>query len=353
MKTYQIGVIPGDGSGPEMMQEAEKVLRTVASHYNFNVDFTSYPYGGAHYLKTGELLPDSAFDSFREKDGLLMGVLGHPDVSHPLVIREILLRIRFELDLYIHLRPVKLYTGIPSVLKSKGPAEIDLSIVRESSGGLYAGIGGSTLKSTPHEVTSESMVYTRHQVERCVRFAFRYAERRDNGKPVVLCGKTTVLTHVYDLWERVFNEVGEREFPHMKRAYHNIDEMCMLLLKCPELFNVIVTGNMFGDILGDLGAMLQGGVGIAAGGNINPEGTSMFGPIGGDFESAVWRGQHVNPLAAIQAVAMLLKNIGEDEASDRVKDAIMYVTATKLPGLEPNAVGYTTKEIGDMVVERI
>ena len=351
--SYDIAVIPGDGTGPEVTREAEKVLNVVASAYNFKLNFHHYPYSGAHYIAHKELLPDSAVDEFRDMQGILFGTLGHPEVEHGTLVKEILMKIRISLDQYVYVRPVKLLPGIPAPLKGKGPEDIDFVIVRENTGGLYAGVGGSMMKWTPREVATESMVYTRHQVERCVEYAFQYAAKRNTGKPLVLAGKTSVLTHVYDLWERVFRDIGNDSYPQQKRHYHPVDELCMLMVKNPEMFDVVVTGNIFGDILGDLGAVIQGGVGLAASGNINPDGVSMFSPIGGRFSEDIWSEHLVNPLSAIMAASMLLENIGELEASQRVESAVMQVTGTRLPSVQPGSLGYGTAEVGDMVAELI
>ena len=259
----------------------------------------------AHATGHRQTLPDSVLKELRQYDAIYLGAIGHPEVKPGILEKGILLRLRFELDQYINLRPVKLYPGVDTPLKNKGPAEIDYVVVRENSGGVYTGTGGISMKGTPHEVAVQNMIYSRHQVDRCLRYAFEYARRRNKRKTLALCGKTNVLTYVFDLWERAFHEIGDSEFSDIKREYYHVDATCMWMVKNPEWFDVIVTENMFGDIITDLGAITQGGMGIAAGGNINPEGVSMFEPIGGSAPK--YTGQNViNPLAAICAGAMML-----------------------------------------------
>ena len=347
-KSYKIAVIPGDGTGTEVTVEAIKSLNAVADRYGFSLDLQEFDFGGDRYLRSGELLPDSAVGELRQFDSILLGAIGHPDVKSGILEKGILLRLRFELDQYINLRPVKLYPGVETPLKDKGPNEIDYVVVRENTGDLYTGTGGFSLKNTPQEVAIQSSVYTRFQVDRCLRFAFEYTRKRNRSQTLALCGKTNVLTYVYDLWERAFHEMGEAEFPDIKREYYHVDATCMWMVKNPEWFDVIVTGNMFGDIITDLGAITQGGMGIAAGGNINPEGVSMFEPIGGSAPK--YTGQNViNPLAAICAAQMMLESLGEIAASAALERAVIKVTVSRLKGLGAGQMGYSTTEVGDMV----
>ena len=349
-KTYKIAVIGGDGTGPEVAREGVKVLRAAAEKFGFSLDFTDYDFGGDRYLRTGEVLPDSAADEMRGFDAIFLGAIGHPDVKPGILEKGILLRLRFELDQYINLRPVKLYPGVDTPLKDKGPEDIDYVVVRENTGGLYTGTGGFSMKGTPHEVAVQSMVYTYHQVARCLKYAFEYTRKRGKKNTLALCGKTNVLTYVYDLWERVFEAMGTSDYADITREYYHVDATCMWMVKNPEWFDVIVTGNMFGDIITDLGAITQGGMGIAAGGNINPEGVSMFEPIGGSAPK--YTGKNViNPLAAICAGAMMLDVLGEGEAAQAVEKTVMDVTGTKLKGLGAGKMGYSTTEVGDMVAE--
>ncbi|MBU1692339.1 MAG: 3-isopropylmalate dehydrogenase [Verrucomicrobia bacterium] len=359
MKSYNIAVIGGDGTGPEVVREGLKVLRAAAAKFGFKLNTTDFDFGGERYKRTGEALPDSAADEMRKFDAIYLGAIGHSEVKPGILEKGILLRLRFELDQYINLRPVKLYPGVACPLVGKGPEHIDYVVVRENTGDLYTGAGGFTMKGTPHEVAVQSSVYTRFQVDRCLKYAFEYARKhgkkaRGKGEhnTLALCGKTNVLTYVYDLWERAFHEMGMKEYPDIKREYYHVDATCMWMVKNPEWFDVIVTGNMFGDIITDLGAITQGGMGIAAGGNINPEGVSMFEPIGGSAPK--YTGKNViNPLASICAGAMMLDTLGESAAADAVEKAVMDVTAHKLKGLGAGKMGYSTTEVGDLVAERI
>lgn len=349
---YNIAVLPGDGTGPEVVQEGKKVLDAAAAKFDFKLDYEAFDFGGDRYLRTNEVLPDSASSDLAKFDAIYLGAIGHPDVAPGILEKGILLRLRFELDQYINLRPVKLYPGVECPLVGKGPEDIDYVVVRENSGGVYTGSGGVSMKGTAHEVAIQSMVYNRHQVERCLRYAFDCTRKRDKTKTLALCGKTNVLTFVYDLWERAFHEIGEAEYPEIKRDYYHVDATCMWMIKNPEWFDVIVTGNMFGDIITDLGAMTQGGMGIAAGGNINPEGVGMFEPIGGSAPK--YTGQNViNPLASICAGAMMLDTLGESEAANAIEAAVMDVTGTKIQNLGAGRMGYSTTEVGDLVAERV
>ncbi|MDA0323590.1 MAG: 3-isopropylmalate dehydrogenase [Verrucomicrobia bacterium] len=349
-KNYNIAVIPGDGTGPEVVDEALKVLKVAADKYAFKLNFESFDYGGDRFIRTNEALPDSAADEMRKFDSILLGAIGHPDVKPGILEKGILLRLRFELDQYINLRPVKLYPGVETPLTGKGPEDIDYVVVRENSGGIYTGIGGISRKGTTDEVAVQSMVYSYAQVARCLRYAFDYTQRRKKKNTLALCGKTNVLTYVYDLWERTFHDIGQKEFEDVSREYYHVDATCMWMVKNPEWFDVIVTGNMFGDIITDLGAITQGGMGIAAGGNINPEGVSMFEPIGGSAPK--YTGQNVIcPLACICAGAMMLDALGEYEAAKDIEQTVMTITGTKLDGLQAGRMGYSTSEVGDLVAE--
>ncbi len=358
-KNYNIAVIGGDGTGPEVAREGVKVLKAAADKFGFKIDFTDYDYGGDRYLRTNEVLPESAASDMKQHDAIFLGAIGHPDVKPGILEKGILLKLRFDLDQYINLRPVKLFPGVETPIKDKGPEEIDYVIVRENSGGIYTGTGGFSMKGTPHEVAVQSMVYSRHQVERCLRYAFDYAKKfgknaqgRGEENTLGLVGKTNVLTYVFDLWERAFNEIGDADYTDIRRDYYHVDATCMWMVKNPEWFDVLVTGNMFGDIITDLGAMTQGGMGIAAGGNINPEGVSMFEPIGGSAPK--YTGQNViNPLAAICAGAMMFKELGEAEAGIAIEKVVADITANKLKSLAAGRMGYSTTEVGDLVCEAL
>jgi 3-isopropylmalate dehydrogenase len=358
MKTYKIAVIGGDGTGPEVTAEAVKVLKTAAKKFGFKTDLTEFDFGGERYKRTGETLPDSAVGELRKFDSILLGAIGHPDVKPGILEKGILLKLRFDLDQYINLRPVRLYPGVETPLKGKGPEDINYVVVRENTGDAYTGTGGFTMKGTPNEVAVQSAVYSRFQVDRCLKYAFEYARKygkkatgRGENNTLALCGKTNVLTYIYDLWERAFHEMGEKEYPDIKREYYHVDATCMWMVKNPEWFDVIVTGNMFGDIITDLGAITQGGMGIAAGGNINPQGVSMFEPIGGSAPKYTGMGV-INPLAAICAVQMMLETLGQEQAAKKVEDAVKYVTANKMKGMAAGKMGHSTSEVGDLVAAK-
>ncbi len=351
-KSYNIAVLPGDGTGPEVVREGKKVLDAASVKFGFKMNYQEFDFGGDRYLRTGEVLPDNATEELKKFDSIFLGAIGHPDVKPGILEKGILLRLRFELDQYINLRPVKLYPGVATPLKDKGPEHIDYVVVRENSGDVYTGIGGVMMKGTPDEVAIQNMVYSRMQVDRCLRYAFDYTRKRGRRKTLALCGKTNVLTYVFDLWERAFHEIGKTEYPDINREYYHVDATCMWMVKNPEWFDVIVTSNMFGDIITDLGAITQGGMGIAAGGNINPGGVSMFEPIGGSAPK--YTGKNIiNPLASIACGAMMLEHLGEEEASKAVENAIMDVTANKIKDLGAGKMGYSTSEVGDLVAERI
>jgi len=346
-KTYKIALIPGDGTGPEVLAEGVKVLKTTSNKYGFKLDFTEYDFGGERYKRTGETLPDSAVEELKGFDAVYLGAIGHPDVKPGILEKGILLNLRFSLDQYINLRPVKLYPGVDTPLKDKGPEEIDFVVVRENSEGLYAGAGGVLKKGTTDEIAVQESINTYKGVERCLRYAFDYCRRRNKKKKLTLCGKTNVLTYAFDLWERTFYKLAE-DYPDIKTDYAHVDAICMWMVKNPEWFDVIVTDNMFGDIITDLGAMIQGGMGIAAGGNINPEGVSMFEPIGGSAPK--YTGLNIiNPLAAIMAGQMMLEILGEEQAAAAVEQAVMKVVAEKIKSLSAGKMGYSTTEIGDLV----
>lgn len=348
VRVHRIAVIPGDGTGPEVVAEGIKVMEAAAAAVGFDFETSYYDFGGDRYLATGETLTDDSLEELKGFDAIYLGAIGHPDVRPGVLEHGILLTIRFALDQYINLRPVKLYPGVDCPLKDKGPRDIDLVVVRENTEGLYVGSGGFTRKGTPYEVAVQESVNTRMGVERCIRYAFDCCRSRDRDKKLTLCGKTNVLTYAHDLWERVFNEVA-LEYADITTDYAHVDAICMWFVKNPEWFDVVVTDNMFGDIITDLGAMIQGGMGIAAGGNINPEGTSMFEPIGGSAPK--YTGKNViNPLAAISAMQMMLDFLGEKEASDLVEGAIVAALSSgRVKSMSAGRMGIGTSEVGDLV----
>ncbi len=356
MKTYKIAAIGGDGTGPEVLQEGLKVLKVLEDKCGFKCEITNYDFGGDRYIATGEVLPDSAAEELKQFHSIFLGAIGHPDVKPGILEKGILLRVRFELDQYINLRPVKLYPGVWTPVKDKGPEDIDFVVVRENSAGIYTGGGGLIKKDTPNEVAIQEMVYTRFEVDRCLKYAFEYTKKRNKNNTLTLSGKTNVLTYVFDLWERAFHEMGKKNYPEIKRDYAHVDATTMWMVKNPEWFDVIVTGNMFGDIITDLGAMVQGGMGVAAGGNINPEGTSMFEPIGGSAPK--YTGQNViNPIACICAGQMMLEHMGEDKAAQMLDKAVSdFLGSGKLPGLGVSDIkkaGMSTTKIGDDIAQRV
>ncbi len=347
----RIAVIPGDGTGPEVTNEALKVLAAVAQRQGFDYELTPYEFGGEHYLKSGEILPEGAVDELKQHDAIYLGAVGHPDVAPGILEKGLLLNLRFQLDQYINLRPVELYPGVETPLAGKGPDDINFVVVRENTEDLYCGVGGFLKKGTADEVATQSAVYTRKGCERCIRWAFEYTRRRNNpsGKRLTLVAKTNVLTFGHDLWDRTFREVAE-EYSDVEADYNHVDACCMWMIKNPEYYDVIVTTNMFGDIITDLGAMIQGGMGVAAGGNINPDegGTSMFEPMGGSAPK--YTGQNViNPIAAIAAMGMLLEHSGQEVAGQQVIEAIKQVTGTRMESQAAGRMGHSTSEVGDLV----
>ncbi len=345
---HRVGVIRGDGTGPEVVAEALKVLEAVRSLEGFEVELVEFDLGAERYLRTGEVLPDDEVKGLRSMDAILLGAVGDPRVRPGVLERDLLLRIRFELDQYVNLRPVIRFPGVRTLVPSHAEDDVNLVVVRENSEGLYAGAGGFHRKGTSQEVAVQESINTRHGVERIVRYAFELAMRPDRRRKVTLVHKTNVLTFAGDLYQRVVDEVGEG-FPDVERDYVHVDAACIYLLDQPSRFDVIVTDNMFGDILTDLGAMIQGGMGIAAGGNINPAGVSMFEPIGGTAPDHTGRGT-INPLAAIGAAQMLLATLGRDPAAHRV-DAGIRFACSKLASMRAGQMGFSTSEVGDIVVE--
>ncbi len=353
-KPIKLAVIGGDGTGPEVVAEGMKVLAAVAKLENFAFEATEFDYGGDRYLKTGEALPADAIENFRNFDAIYLGAVGHPDVAPGILEKKLLLDVRFQLDQYINLRPVKLYPGVETPLAGKGPDDIDFVVVRENTEDLYAGIGGFLKKHTPDEVATQTAIYTRKGCERCIRWAFEFTRKRNSPKKMLtLVAKTNVLTYGHDLVWRTFQDVAQ-EYPDVKADYNHVDACCMWMVKNPEYYDVIVTTNMFGDIITDLGGILQGGMGVAAGANINPEpgGTSMFEPMGGSAPKYTGQGV-INPIAAINAMSMLLEQQGQAKAAERIQTAIQLVTGTKMKSQGAGRMGYSTSEVGDLVADAL
>ncbi|HVM40079.1 MAG TPA: 3-isopropylmalate dehydrogenase [Acidimicrobiia bacterium] len=345
--THRIGIIKGDGIGPEVVDEALKALAATGVAY----ETVEYDLGADRYLRTGEVLPDSVLEELGGLDAVLLGAVGHPDVPPGVLERGLLLRLRFELDLYVNLRPVKLLPGAPTPLAGKGPGDIDMVVVRENTEGAYVGEGGVLRKGTPNEVATQGSVNTRTGVERCVRYAFNVAGRRQR-RHVTLCHKTNVLTWAGDLWSRTTREVAA-EYPNVTFDYVHVDAACLYMVESPQRFDVVVTDNLFGDILTDLGAAIAGGMGLAASGNINPTKStaSVFEPVHGSAPDIAGKGK-ANPLAAVLSVAMLLDHVGEYEAAERVEAAVGAVLE-KLGGTTADTMQHSTSEVGDLVAERI
>ncbi len=346
-KKYNIAVIPGDGTGPEVVEEGKKILKIVSSKCNFRLNFTHYPLGGDHYMATGEVLPDDVLESLSEADAIYLGAIGHPDVKPGVLEKGILLKLRFHFDQYVNLRPVKLYEGVYTPIKDKGPEDIDFVVVRENTEGLYAGAGGCLKRGTADEIAVQESINTRKGVERCIRYAFEYCRKRNQAKKLTLCGKTNVLTFAFDLWERTFFEVANA-YPDIETDYAHVDAICMWMVKNPEWFDVIVTDNMFGDIITDLGAMIQGGMGIAAGANINPDGISMFEPIGGSAPKYTGK-RVINPIAAISSAQIMLETLGEPIAASLIEKSVIKVLRDDLKDVAAGKMGYNTQEVGDLV----
>ena len=347
MLTYRIGVIAGDGIGPEVVAEARKAL----SAAGFAYEAVEFDLGGARYLRTGEVLPDSELAELAGLDAILLGAVGTPEVPPGVLERGLLLRLRFEFDLYVNLRPVRLLPGAPTPLAGKGPDDIDLVVIRENTEGAYAGEGGFLRKGTPAEVATQGSVNTRRGVERCLRYAFDLARTRPRHH-LTLCHKTNVMTFAGDLWQRAFTEVAA-DYPDVDTGYVHVDAACLYLVESPERFDVIVTDNLFGDIVTDLGAAIAGGLGLAASGNLNPprDRPSIFEPVHGSAPDIAGTGR-ANPLAAILSAGMLAAFLGEADVSSRIEQAV-GAALSKLGGTTADTMRHSTAEVGDLVAEHI
>lgn len=348
---YKIAVIPGDGTGPEVVKEGLKVLDAASKKFNFKFETKLFDFSGQRYLKTGKLVDDQDVAELKNYSAIYLGAVGDPQVKPGIIETGVLLKLRFALDQYINLRPVKLYSSDYCPLKDKKPEDIDFVVVRENSEGIYKGMGEFKDKGSKNEVAIQISYNTYKGVERCIRYAFDYTRKRNKRKKLTLCGKTNVLTYAWNLWERVFYEVA-KDYPDITTDYAHVDATTMWFVKNPEWFDVIVTDNIFGDIITDLGAMIQGGMGIAAGGNINPQGVSMFEPIGGSAPK--YTGKNViNPLAAICAAGMMLENLGEAQAGKAIESAVINIVSKKVKSLAAGKMGYSTTEMGDLVVANL
>ena len=349
MGSHRIAVIPGDGTGPEVVAEGLKVLNAVAGPTGIKFDYVYYDLGGERYLRTGETLPDSVLEELRHFDAIYLGAIGHPEVAPGILEKGILLRARFELEQYINLRPVVLYPGVDCPLKDKGPDDIDFVVVRENTEGLYVGAGGFHKYGTPEEVAVQTSINTRKGVDRCLKYAFELARKRNKAKKLTLVAKTNVLTFASNLWFRAFAAMAP-QYPEVTTDYAHVDATCMWFVKNPEWFDVVVTDNLFGDIITDLGAMIQGGMGVAAGGNINPGGVSMFEPIGGSAPKYTGLGV-VNPIACMAAGQMMLETLGEARAAQAVDGAIRKAAGNDLKSMAAGQMGMSTSKVGDLIAK--
>ncbi len=367
---HNIAVIRGDGIGPEIISEGVKVLNAVSELDNFELEWVEYPHGAEHYLSTGELINEDTLKELAQYDTIYFGCIGDPRVDTGVLEQGILLNMRFYFDQYVNLRPVKLLEGVPTPLAGKGPADIDFTVVRENTEDFYVGIGGRVkdkrksekleivreryqvkfgldIETDSDELAYQIGILTREGCERVMKYAFELARAQGKNK-VTSVDKANVLTHGYGFWREVFTEVA-REYPEIETDFNFVDALCMWLVKNPEWYQVIVAPNMFGDIITDLGAMIQGGLGLAPGGNINPDGVSMFEPIHGSAPK--YKGKGVsNPIATIWAGAMLLESVGEKSASEKVINAIE--TVLREGKVRTYDLGGNSKmsEVGDAIV---
>jgi 3-isopropylmalate dehydrogenase len=345
-----IAVIPGDGVGPEVIDEALRVLRRVGEIEGLQFETVNYPFGGDHYLRTGELMPASVYEEYRQMGAILLGAIGDPRVETGVLERAIVGGVRWTLDLYINLRPIKLYAEYLCPLKNKGPEQIDMIFVRENTEDLYIGMGGHFKKGTPDEVAIQQMIMTRKGCERAIRYAFDLTRRRNKRKKLTLIDKVNAI-QAQEIWTRTFEEVG-KEYPDVERDHAFIDAACMWMVKNPEWFDVAVTGNMMGDIITDLGAAISGGLGIAASGNLHPGQVSMFEPIHGSAPKHAGKGL-ICPLAAINAVQMMLEFLGHERAAGRVETAMKAaLTSGEIRSLSTNS-GMRTSQYTDVVLKHL
>jgi len=345
---HRIAVIGGDGIGPEVIGEALKVLDALQSLEGFRTERTDFDLGGRRYLTTGEVLSDGTLEELRTFDAILLGAVGTPEVPPGVLERGLLLRLRFDFDQYVNLRPVKLYPGVVSPIAGLTPERCDMMIVRENTESVYAGAGGGLYIGTPHEVATQESVNTRHGVERVLRYAFETARRRRGHLTMV--HKTNVLLHAGGLWQRAFDEVGDADFPDVERAYVHVDAACLYLVTQPERFDVVVTENLFGDIITDLAAAVQGGMGLAASGNLNPSGAapSMFEPVHGSAPDIAGTGR-ADPVAAVISLGQMLEALGEGAAAARVDRAVAALLGER-DGRVPDGDALTTSDVGDRLV---
>jgi 3-isopropylmalate dehydrogenase len=349
-RKYKIGVIPGDGVGPEVITESLKVLKVVAAAEEFTYDLTSYPWSCKYYLDTGKVMPEDSLDEYRQLDAILFGAVGDPRVKGGVPERAIIFTLRFGLDLYVNLRPIVLFDERLCPLKGKVPADVDMVVIRENTEDVYTGIGGRFRQGQEGELAIAEMLFTRAGVERVIRHGFDLARKRGGRKHVTVVDKSNAI-QVMDIWRRVQAEVA-REYPDITTDAIFVDAACLYMVERPEMFDVIVTSNLFGDILTDLGAAIQGGMGAAASGNIHPGKTSMFEPIHGSAPDIAGKGT-ASPIAAILAMSMMLEHLGENTAAQRVESAVRSaVIDATIPTLDAKS-GLSTRAQGDIIASRI
>lgn len=348
--TYRLAVIGGDGVGPEVTDQALKAIRAAGARFGFGISTDDYDLGGRRFLTTGEVLPASVQDEIGGHDAILLGAVGTPEIPPGVLERGLLLKLRFDFDQYINLRPVKLYPGVPTPIAGLTPERCDLVVIRENTEGLYVGAGGIARRGTPNEVATQESINTRFGAERACRFAFEQAMGR--RRKLTLCHKTNVLTYAGDLWQRTVLEVAA-DYPDVAVDYVHVDAACLYVVQSPERFDVIVTDNLFGDIITDLGAAVQGGLGLAASGNINPDRTfpSMFEPVHGSAPDIAGKGW-ANPVAAVLSASMCLNHLGETDAARTVEEAAVSVLP-ELTTMGGPDMGMSTPEIGDLIASRI
>lgn len=350
-RTHRIALLPGDGIGPEVIGEGCKVLDRLESLEGFSTHRTEYDLGGRRYLASGEVLTDEVLEELRSFDAIYLGAIGTPDVPPGVLERGLLLKLRFAFDQYVNLRPVKLYPGVASPIAGLTPERCDFVVVRENTEGPYTGAGGVVYPGTAAEIATQESINTRHGVERVLRYAFELAASR-RGK-LTLAHKTNVLTWAGPLWMRTFEEIGDAEFPQVEREYVHVDAACLYFVNSPERFDVVVTENLFGDIITDLGAAIQGGLGLAASGNLDPtrRAPSMFEPVHGSAPDIAGSGK-ADPVAAIMSLGQMLAFLGEDGAAERVDRAVATMLERRA-GRQPDGVEYSTTDVGDEVAELV
>lgn len=362
--SLNIAVVAGDGIGPEVIKQAIRVMHAAGPAHKLKTTLTELDYGGARYLKTQSTITDEEMAALKKYDAIFLGAVGHPDVKPGILERGLLLRMRFELDQYINLRPVRLLPGVATPLANRGPKDIDFDVIRENTEDLYCGNGGIVRKGTPQEISTQEMITTRFGVDRTLRYAFNVSKRKLNAGTgrgrLTLVHKTNVLTHAGDTWFRAFNEIGDAEFPEIKREYHHVDACCMYMVASPQMYDTLVTSNMFGDIITDLGAAIAGGMGVAASGNLNPDGTapSMFEPVHGSAPDIAGQNK-ANPIAAVLSIAQLLKETGvikKDEAAVKTGEQIEAAAGkvcAQFAGQPLDRLKESCSDVGQMVIDAL